>query len=70
MVTSVLSVGTLTSAFTFRRLLAKVKPLYVFLGISPSIYTQDWIEASRERDRAENSYPFTRYLDRRRKVHS
>ncbi|EPR62616.1 Cg8 family protein [Toxoplasma gondii TgCatPRC2] len=36
-------------------------------GIRPKRFTIEWMEASKERDRAENSNPCTRYLDRRRK---
>ncbi|KAF8821622.1 Cg8 family protein [Cardiosporidium cionae] len=37
------------------------------IGVKPKRYTIEWMEASKERDRAENTNPFTRYLDRRRK---
>ncbi|KAF8819570.1 Cg8 family protein, partial [Cardiosporidium cionae] len=37
------------------------------IGVRPKRYTIEWMEASKERDRAENTNPFTRYLDRRRK---
>ncbi|PFH37819.1 Cg8 family protein [Besnoitia besnoiti] len=36
-------------------------------GIRPKRFTIEWMLASKERDRAENSNPCTRYLDRRRK---
>lgn len=36
-------------------------------GIKPKRFTIEWMLASKERDRAENSNPCTRYLDRRRK---
>lgn len=36
------------------------------IGIRPKRFTVEWIEASKERDRAENSNPVTNYLDRRR----
>mmetsp|Transcript_18992 Transcript_18992/g.47496 ORF Transcript_18992/g.47496 Transcript_18992/m.47496 type:complete len:260 (+) Transcript_18992:124-903(+) len=35
------------------------------IGIKPKRFTVDWVMASKERDRAENSNPVTRYLDRR-----
>jgi len=36
------------------------------IGIKPKRYTVEWEEAQRERERAENTNPVTRYLDRRR----
>lgn len=36
------------------------------LGIKPRRYTLEWMLANKERERAENSNPMTRYLDRRR----
>lgn len=38
-----------------------------YIGIRPKRYTVEWVEANKERERAENSNPVTRYLDRRRK---
>lgn len=35
------------------------------LGIKPKRYTIEWVQAQKERERAENSNPVTRYLDRR-----
>lgn len=37
------------------------------IGIKPKRYTLEWMLANKERERAENSNPMTRYLDRRRK---
>lgn len=39
-------------------------------GIKPKRFTTEWMLANKERERAENSNPMTRYLDRRRKVRS
>jgi len=36
------------------------------IGIKPKRYTMEWIRAEKERERAENSNPVTRYLDRRK----
>lgn len=36
------------------------------VGIKPKRYTPEWEEAQKERERAENTNPVTRYLDRRR----
>merc|ERR1719387_2796773 len=36
------------------------------IGIKPKRYTIEWIEATKERERVENTNPVTRYLDRRR----
>ncbi|AFZ79163.1 hypothetical protein BEWA_020090 [Theileria equi strain WA] len=36
------------------------------IGIKPKRYTIEWINASKERDLAENTNPISRYLDRRR----
>lgn len=38
-----------------------------YLGIKPKRFTVEWVEANKERERAENTNPITRYLDRRRK---
>ncbi len=35
------------------------------IGIKPKRYTIDWCQATKERERVENSNPVTRYLDRR-----
>ncbi|OEH80525.1 hypothetical protein cyc_07811 [Cyclospora cayetanensis] len=40
---------------------------FSLIGIKPKRYTKDWMLANKERERAENSNPMTRYLDRRRK---
>lgn len=37
------------------------------IGVKPKRYTIEWREAEKERARAENANPCTRYLDRRRK---
>jgi len=36
------------------------------IGIKPKRYTIEWIQATKERERCENTNPVTRYLDRRR----
>merc|ERR1712134_98453 len=36
------------------------------IGIKPKRYTIEWIQATKERERIENTNPVTRYLDRRR----
>ncbi|KAF4696063.1 hypothetical protein FOZ60_002294 [Perkinsus olseni] len=36
------------------------------IGVKPKRYTPEWVEATKERERAENTNPVTRYLDRRR----
>merc|ERR1719379_139512 len=36
------------------------------IGIKPKRYTIEWIQATKERERQENTNPVTRYLDRRR----
>lgn len=36
------------------------------IGIKPKRYTIEWMQATRERERQENTNPVTRYLDRRR----
>ena len=36
------------------------------IGIKPKRYTIEWVEATKERERIENTNPVTRYLDRRR----
>jgi len=37
------------------------------IGIKPKRYTQEWLVATKERERVENTNPITRYLDRRRR---
>merc|ERR1711933_76520 len=36
------------------------------IGIKPKWYTIEWLLATKERERQENTNPVTRYLDRRR----
>jgi hypothetical protein len=36
------------------------------VGIKPKRYTIEWVEATKERERIENTNPVTRYLDRRK----
>merc|ERR1719321_1044876 len=36
------------------------------IGIRPKRFTPEWQSATKERERAENTNPVTRYLDRRR----
>ncbi|CAK0823026.1 unnamed protein product, partial [Prorocentrum cordatum] len=36
------------------------------VGIRPKRYTVEWLQATKERERIENTNPVTRYLDRRR----
>jgi hypothetical protein len=36
------------------------------IGIRPKRYTEEWVIATKERERVENCNPVTRYLDRRR----
>merc|ERR1719394_1009205 len=36
------------------------------IGIKPKRYTIEWMQATKERERQENTNPVTRYLDRRR----
>ncbi|CDJ62436.1 Chromosome II, complete genome, related [Eimeria necatrix] len=40
---------------------------FSLVGIRPKRFTLEWMLANKERERAENSNPMTRYLDRRRK---
>lgn len=56
----------------FPYVLACLGAIFIFsnlgsIGIKPKRYTIEWMEASKERDRAENTNAVTRYLDRRRK---
>jgi len=36
------------------------------IGVKPKRYTPEWMQATKERERQENTNPVTRYLDRRR----
>ena len=38
-----------------------------YIGVKPKRYTPEWINAAKERERAENTNPVTRYMDRRRR---
>lgn len=51
-----------TTIWTFSFFLINAR----FIGVKPRRYTPEWIAAAKERERAENTNPVTRYLDRRR----
>jgi hypothetical protein len=38
-----------------------------FVGVKPKRFTPEWMAAMKERERAENTNPVTRYMDRRRR---
>ena len=37
------------------------------IGVKPKRFTPEWMAAAKERERAENTNPVTRYMDRRRR---
>merc|ERR1719324_1932759 len=47
-------------------LLANIQLKWNKIGIKPKRYTIEWVAATKERERIENTNPVTRYLDRRR----
>eukprot|EP01066_Platyproteum_vivax_P015750 Platyproteum_vivax@DN6924_c0_g1_i4.p1 len=53
-------------AFTFFFICANLIICLPIVGIRPRVYSPEWMEASKERDRAENCNPVGRYMDRRR----
>jgi hypothetical protein len=38
-----------------------------YIGVKPKRFTPEWIAAMKERERAENTNPVSRYMDRRRR---
>ncbi|CEM07841.1 unnamed protein product [Vitrella brassicaformis CCMP3155] len=59
--------ATLLPTIVFFYLLASFGVQGGAIGVKPKRYTVEWQEAEKERDRAENANPCTRYLERRRK---
>jgi len=51
------------SCWTFGFLIINVRSI----GIKPKRFTPEWMAAAKERERAENTNPVSRYMDRRRR---
>lgn len=52
--------------FTTMMIIAHILFNFGIVGKKPKRYTVEWMSALKERERAENTNPITRYLDRRR----
>lgn len=53
------------AVITVMMLVANVQLKWNKIGIKPKRYTPEWICATKERERVENTNPVSRYLDRR-----